>query len=232
MKSPNGKTVASTLAALIFLTACAGAQRSQGNSTLTDDPCDPTKTALAGAAVGLAIGALTGNKKNIATGGLIGSAIGALACIAVNSQSRQTKSAAIVEQEFAKRQGALPTQPQVVSYQTRMDPGGVVKSNTDVRMRTNVEVVRGTAVPVREVKEEIVFYDTQNKEFKRGSKILSEGSGGSYENDWQFKLPPGVTQGNYRVQTLMYLNGQMVAQRDTALQLVMLPDGLHIAQAF
>ena len=82
---------------------------------------------------------------------------------------------------------------------------------------------------MREVREEIVLYDPQRKEFKRGSKVLSQGAGGSYETTWEFKLPSGITQGAYTVQTLMYVNGQMMAQRQTTMQLVMRDGAIQVA---
>ncbi len=220
MKEIRSRAVASSVAVALLLTACAAPQRGGGSSTATSDPCDTTRSAAAGALAGALIGALTGNSRSAAIGAVAGGLIGGLACVAINSQSRQTKSAAVVEQDYTRSRGALPAQPQLVSYQTRVDPTGTIRPNTDVRVKTNVEIVRGYSVPVREVKEEIVLYDTQNKEFKRAAKVLNEGSGGSYETDWQFKLPSGVTQGRYTVQTLMYVNGQVVAQRETTMQLV------------
>ena len=222
------RATAGTAAVALLLSGCAAPQ---GGGTAGGGGCDAARTALVGAGVGLAIGLLSGNAKSAAAGTIMGGAVGALACVAINAQSRQTKTAAVVEQDYAKQRGALPAQPQLVTYQTRVEPSGTIRANSDVRVRTNVEVVRGTAVPVREVKEELVLFDTDNKEFKRGSKVLSSGASGSYETDWEFKLPSGITQGQYRAQTLIYVNGQMVAKRDTTLQLVMLSDSTRLALA-
>jgi uncharacterized protein YcfJ len=234
MTKANTRLVAAAVAGALLLTACAAPQGGRGSAAApaSNDPCsNAVGAAVAGALVGALLGAAAGNSRRAGTGAVVGGLVGALACMAINSQSRQTKSAAVVEQEYANARGALPPQPQLVSYQTRVDPDGAVRPNSDVRVNSSVEVVRGAGVPIQEVKEEIVLYDTNNKEFKRGTKQLSQGSGGSYETSWQFKLPDGVTQGRYRVETLMYVNGQLMAKRDNAVQLVLIGDGSHVVAA-
>lgn len=225
MREIGSRSVVSAVVASLFLSACATTQGGAGSSQASSDPCDPAKTAAVGAMAGALIGAMTGNKRTAATGALAGGLIGALACVAINNSSKQTKTAAAVEQDYTKTRGRLPPQPQLVSYQSRVDPSGTIRPNTDVTVRTNVEVVRGASEPVREVKEEIILYDTQGKEFKRATKVLNQGSSGSYETNWNFKLPSGITQGQYTVQTLVSVNGQIMAQRETRMQLVMLERG-------
>jgi uncharacterized protein YcfJ len=225
MKKIGSQVVCGVVAATLLVSGCATTQGGGTVSSQGSDPCDTAKTAAVGAFAGALIGAATGNRRSAVTGAVAGGLIGALACVAINNSSRQTRTAAAVEQDYTRSKGRLPAQPQLVSYQTRVDPTGSIRANSDVRVKTNVEVVRGANDPIREVKEEIVLYDTDNKEFKRSAKILNQGSGGGYETDWNFKLPSGVTQGQYMVKTFVSVNGQVLAQRETRMQLVMLDTG-------
>ena len=70
-----------------------GGQHPQANTT-DDDPCSVGTTAAAGAAVGALLGALVSGKNGALKGAAIGGGLAAAGCLAINVNSRQTKTAA------------------------------------------------------------------------------------------------------------------------------------------
>jgi len=216
-------TIAAMLAGCATATMQPNGVRQDGSYTqggaqaATDqDPCSVGTSAAAGAAVGALLGALAGGKN----GALKGAAAG---CLAINVNSRQTKTAAQADRDYIRARGALPREPQVVSYTPQLS-ASTVKRGQPFKVTSVVELVNGSAQSVNDVREELVVLDPQGQPFKSGSKALasSNKSGGRFENSFELTLPAGVSQGVYGVKTNLYVNGKLAATRDLRTQLVML----------
>lgn len=207
-----------------LLAGCAmppqnGAAPADATAT-TSDPCSVGTTAVAGAAVGALIGALAGGGKGALIGAAAGGVLGGAGCYAVNVRSRQVRTAAQVDHDYVQKRGALPPQPQLVSYNVQVNNQAV--RGKPFTVNTEVELVNGRYQQIHEVKEQIVLLDPKGQPFKNGTKPLESqnASGGRFENSFELTLPQGVSQGVYPMKTNLYVNGQLVASRDLSTQLV------------
>ena len=189
----------------------------------SDDPCSVGATAAAGAAVGALLGGLISGKSGIVKGAAIGGGLAAAGCLAINVNSRQTKTAAQADRDYIRARGSLPREPQVVSYTPQVS-SQTVKRGQPFKVNSVVELVNGSAQSVNDVREELVVLDPQGQPFKSGSKALASNnsSGGRFENSFELTLPAGVSQGVYGVKTNLYVNGKLAASRDLRTQLVMI----------
>lgn len=188
-----------------------------------DDPCSVGATAAAGAAVGALLGAFVNGKKGALQGAALGGGLAAAGCLAINVNSRQTKTAAQADRDYIRARGALPREPQVVSYTPQVS-AATVKRGQPFKVNSVVELVNGSAQNVKDVREELVVLDPQGQPFKSGSKSLASNNktGGRFENSFELTLPAGVSQGVYGVKTNLYVNGKLAATRDLRTQLVIL----------
>lgn len=213
--------------ASIFLAGCAAPRNGAGpaggdvGSGGGGDPCSVAQSALAGVAVGVLLGAMAGGKKGAAAGGVIGGALGAAACVAVNVQSRQTKTAAQVDQEYRQQQGALPREPVVVSYASQVN-SPTVRKGQPIRVNSIVELTNGTVQPVQSVKEELVVFTPDGTQINPDpkSKNFTSSSGGRFENSFDLNLPANLSQGTYGLKTNLYVNNKLAGTRDLRTQLV------------
>jgi hypothetical protein len=194
-------------------------QQNQQNQQAEQDPCSVGGTAAAGAAVGALLGALLDGKKGAVKGAALGGVVGALGCVAVNSQSRQTKTAAQVDRDYVKTRGALPAEPQVVSYVPQMS-NNVVQRGRPMVIKSTVELVNGSVTPITEVREEMVVYDTHGEQIRSKDKPLVNRTGGRFENSFELSLPQQAPQGVYTIKTNLYVNDKLMARRDMSTQLV------------
>jgi hypothetical protein len=185
----------------------------------SEDPCSVGKSAVAGALVGALIGGLVKGRDGAIKGAVVGGTAGAIGCAAVNSNSRQTKSAAQVDQEYVKARGMLPSEPQLVSYNPKIN-SVVVQRGQPLKINSIVELVNGSTQPVRDVREELVIFDPQGEKVKNGTKSLQINSGGRFENSFEVTLPEGVSQGMYAMKTNLYVNGKLSATRNLQAQFV------------
>lgn len=228
MKEHMNKMVAVTLVAALasgcVTTGTSGTSQGIGQygnqaSTQTDDPCGVGSSALTGAAVGALLGVLVDGRRGALRGAAAGGLVGAIGCVVVNSHSRQTRTAAQVDNDFVRSRGRLPAEPQVVSYQPRLNET-TVQRGKPVKVTSVVELVNGSTTPVREVREELVVFAQDGKQFANGSKPLVNNSGGRFENTFELNLPKDASQGRYTMKTNLYVNGQLSASRDLSTQLV------------
>jgi hypothetical protein len=218
MKTPMKKIVVLTLLTSL-VSGCATTGQSgmsqtqypQGGVAAEQDPCAVGSSAL--------LGALMDGKRGAARGAAAGGIVAALGCVAINSQSRQTRTAAQVDNDFIRTRGRLPAEPQVVSYQPRLN-ASTVQRGKPVVVNSTVELVNGATTPVMQVREELVVFDQDGKQFKSGSKALTNNSGGRFENSFEITLPKDASQGRYALRTNLYVNGKLSASRDLNTQLV------------
>ena len=175
---------------LCLLTGCAvppqnGATPGDASAS-TRDPCSVGTTAVAGAAVGALLGALAGGKKGAVIGAAAGGVIGGVGCYAVNVRSRQVKTAAQSDRDYVATRGALPPEPQVVTYNVLVSDH--VVRGKPFTVNTQVELVNGRYQKINEVDEQIILLDPNGQPFKNGTKPLESknASGGRFENSFEF----------------------------------------------
>lgn len=197
-----------------------------GESDSGGDPCN----VIVGGVIGGVAGALLDRNKR-GRGALIGAAAGAIACVAVNAVSRQTRTAQQVEDDYRRtNRGQLPpNEPVVQAYKVTVNPDAGVQSGEKLQVVSNMTVVRGANQPVNEVKEVLTLTGPDGKS-RTAEKIASERPGsGAYENAFSLTLPKGVAPGTYPVNTQLYVNGKAMAERKQDLRVVARDSGLHFA---
>jgi hypothetical protein len=217
-RAPRTLLIATVTAAL--LAGCASPPGSQDTAAGgTQDPCSVGTGAAAGAAVGALLGAITGDRGTAVRGAVLGGAAGALLCVAVNYQSRQTKSANQADRDYQQVRGHLPPEPQLVAYTPTLAPP-VVQRGRPVKVNSTLELVNGSREPVSSVREEIVVQDPQGQPLRTGSKPFTAAAAGRYENSFEVTLPPSAPQGVYGMKTQVYVNDRLTASRDLQTRLV------------
>jgi hypothetical protein len=191
---------------------------------VAEDPCNVGQSALAGAAIGALFGGVAKGGKGALKGALAGGAIGAVGCLAINANSRQTRTAAQVDQAYIQAHNRLPADPQVVAYTPSI--ASTARRGQPVRVNSTVELVNGSQNKVTEVREELQVFDQSGKQFLGGQKPLTNNSGGRFENSFVMTLPPSASQGTYTMKTTLYVNGKVSATRNLQTQLVMNERGM------
>jgi len=229
VKNTSIKLVAAALISSM-LTACVTPQQGGMNTNAADnrqasqDPCSVGQSAVAGAALGALLGGLVDGKKGLRKGLVAGAAVGALGCLAINANSRQTRTAAQSDHDYIQTRGRLPAQPQVVSYTpSTTSPSG--RRGQPLRVNSVIELVNGAQQPVNEVREELVVFDPQGEPFRNGSKQVTNNTGGRFENTFELVLPDSAPQGVYAMKTNLYVNGKLSATRNLQTQIVVNGDG-------
>lgn len=211
------------LSAAVILAGCANAPRNNANPVTSgagEDPCSVAASALVGAGVGLLLGAMAGGKRGALKGGAIGGAVGAVACVAVNVQSQQTKTAAQVDDDYRRQRGALSSDPSVVTYQSRVNTTSVQRGQP-FRVNSVVELANGSMQQVRSVREELVVLTPDGTPINAPtSKPFAASTAGRFENSFELQLPPGVSQGTYNLKTQLFVNDKPTATRDLRTQVV------------
>ncbi len=223
----NGTTI--TLAVLLGLQGCAntpfGGATSSGGVSDTDGGCNPAAMAL----IGGILGALAGGRHNRGAGAAVGAGVGALACVAWNYRTQQTKTAEQVNQAYRMaNNGQVPTNPRVVTYQVDAAPSTISSGNPMViNSVIGIAQAPGGTPPVVE-QEIVVGYD--GKKVASARKQANAGGGaGEYTTSFTVKLPQGVPQGSYPVYTSLYVNGNRVDGKSTAVQVVFISGGEPVA---
>ena len=215
-------------AAVIAMAALAtGCATGQGGSQTTADVLSGECNPLVTGGIGAAIGAIMGGSKNRGTGAATGAAIGALACMAYNYYTKQTKTAQQVTNEYkAAHKGTLPASATVTRFNAQVAPTSTVQAGKDITVASNIEVVPGTSNPRPNVEQEIALFSPDGQQAGKARKPASQsGGGGAFETSFKFSLPQGVPQGVYPVKSQVYVDGKPVAAADTRFQVVVAPGG-------
>ncbi|HZW12158.1 MAG TPA: hypothetical protein VFF81_03070 [Noviherbaspirillum sp.] len=222
-------------AKLTALTVCVSLALG-GCATPSGAPRDPNASASsecneAGAAVaGALLGALVAGGKNRVRGAALGAGLAALACVAWNANTRQVKTAEQVQREYKTANGGqLPAESRVARYQTTMDSGNRIKPGTQLTVTSNIEVVQGQKDSRPLIEEELHLIRPDGKAITSRKKASEDKGAGGFITTYSMKMPEGIQQGEYPVKTVLFLNGQRVAQRDMTLQVVQQQDGLLVA---
>lgn len=229
---PRFRSTVSACCIAALLAGCATPAGTGDGTSANDNPCAPGTSALVGAAAGALIGGLINGGKGAALGAAAGAATGYLACMAYSVQSTQQKTATQVETEYRKKhKGQLPAAPKVTQYNAMVDRNAIQRG-APFTLASTVEVVDGKNQPVRNVREELMLFTPDGKPIMQDpkSKPFTATSAGRYDNAFTLKLPEGVSQGVYGIQTKLYVNEQHVASRDLQAKVVWVDDQPQIVQ--
>ena len=221
-----GRKSVAAIAAAAMAASCA---TQQGGSAPAADTFSGDCNPLVAGGIGAAIGALAGGSKNRGSGAAAGAAIGALACVAYNYATKQTKTAQQVSDEYkAKNKGTLPVSPAVTRFNVQVAPTAKVQPGNAVNVASNIEVVPGTSNPSPKVEQEIALFSPDGAQAGKARKPASQtgAGGGAFETSFKFSLPQGVPQGVYPVKSQLYVDGKPAAGTDTRFQVVVAPDGM------
>lgn len=130
-----------------------------------------------------------------------------------------------VVEKYKSKFKNLPDDPEVMSYESSLKPGQVVKPGEPVLLVSRVEVVPGKSGGPVLVQEKIAIHDNENPEkiIKSLVKTINETSkrGGAFENEFSFVLPVGMPQGVYPIATAVLLNEKEVNKEQNDMQVVL-----------
>lgn len=213
-------------ASVLLLQACATQQPepalpdfSQIEKTMKAGECNPATAAMIGGALGAIIA-----DENRSRGAAIGAGLGALACVIINAQSKQTRSAADVEGQFrADHGGTLPEQPLVTAYDTAFNAGGSVRAGQEARVSSTITLVSGSRERVRDVVEVLEVFESSDpaKVMLRADKKAEPGMlTGGIQNNFSIRLPEGLAAGTYPARTVLYVNGKAAGENRGALRVL------------
>jgi hypothetical protein len=211
------RSIATVIAAVMCFSGCATSGGTLGGTSSSEDGgCNPAATALLGAIIGAAI-----DKNNRARGAALGGAAGGLSCVAWNYKVNQVKTAEQLNQQFkVSNNGTLPREARVISYSASPQPSSRIAPGNPIVVDSRIGVVDGVDGKKPIVEQEIVVIH-DGKVVSRARKAANLGLGaGEYQTSFQVNLPRGVPQGNYPVQTTVFLNGQPVQRQSLTFQVV------------
>jgi hypothetical protein len=223
------RTIAAATVAAFAFASIAVPSNSIGASAgdMFSGDCNPIVTGV----IGGLLGALVGGRSHRGGGAAIGAGVGALACMAYNYTTSQTKSAQQVETEYkAANNGTLPAAATVTRFNAQVNPNDNVQSGTAVDVKSQIEVVPGTNDPQPKVEQEIALYAPDGKETAKARKPAAQSpGGGGFETNFKFTMPQGVPQGVYPVKSQVYVNNEPAANTETRFQVVIGPQRTIVA---
>lgn len=185
---------------------------------------------MIGAGVGAGLGALIAQAAGLdpAIGAAIGGGAGFLAGAAYDYNTKKTKDAPEVENDYKnEHEGQLPVETIVTRYQTRTDPSSLVRRGGELNFYSEIEIVKGVNSQEQQdqMQEELIIYnDMQGSDpisSKKDVEIDSYQSG-AYETKLAFKFKPSddLEQGRYDYKKILYLNDEPVKESGGEFQVV------------
>ena len=142
----------------------------------------------------------------------------------VDYQSKQVNDEGEVIEKYKLEHGELPNEPQLVAYESSIQPGDVVTARNDISILSTLEVVRSINTRALTIEEKITIFDNEDnsKELKSYIKTVNAetNASGAFENKFTFQLPKGMPQGIYPVRTEILVNGKAYAPVNNQMQLV------------
>lgn len=143
----------------------------------------------------------------------------------IDYKTRNVSDEGKVVEKYKSKFKNLPDNPEVMSYESSLKPGQVVKPGEPVLLVSKVEVVPGKNGGPVLVQEKIAIHDNEDpqKIIKSLVKTVNEASkkGGAFENEFSFTLPVGMPQGVYPVETAVLLNEKESSKEQNDMQVVL-----------
>jgi len=204
----------------LFLAGCATPPGTPG-AAANQDPCDVVQTGVTAAIAGGLIGALIGGRDGAAQGAVIGGLVATVACVSMNAQSRQVRTAAEVDREFVRRNGALQRTPSLISYTPQLSANSVQRGQPLV-VTSTIQLANGSAEQISSVREELTILDPDGNTVRvSGPRDLRAASAGEFSNTFNVTTsPPPAAQGFYTFRTNLFVNDRQMATRDLRVQKV------------
>ncbi|MGX5173333.1 hypothetical protein ACUR5C_04800 [Aliikangiella sp. IMCC44653] len=142
----------------------------------------------------------------------------------VDYKTEQVTNQDKVIEDYKKIHQQLPPEPALVTYESSLKPGEVVKAGSPISIISRLEVVPGTQRKSVEIQEKIVIYDNEDhaKELKSLTKPVNAETKtcGAFKNQFTFKLPKGMPQGIYPIKTYVIIDGKEFEPKQNQMQLV------------
>jgi hypothetical protein len=200
------------------LALCVGLQQpAQAQTSAPTNPCSTVKTAAVGALLGAALGKFTHH--NALKGAALGGAVGALACVTINYQSRRTQSAEQIRQ--TNPQTSNNAQAVVTQYQVQVNPANL-PSGQEVSVTTSMDVLSGTQEPVQNLSVRYTLLDSNGNNQQTFTKSVDsvDAAGGGYQSTVSFTPPQGVPRGIYAVHADLLVNGVSRSSQNASYRII------------
>ena len=187
----------------------------------SQDPCDVVQTGVTAAVAGGIIGGLLGGRDGAARGAVLGGLVATVACVTMNAQSRQVRTAAEVDRDFVRRNGALQRTPTLVSYTPTLAANSVQRGQP-LRVNSTIQLANGSTEQIRSVREVLTILDPEGNTVQvSGAREASAASAGEFSNTFNVNTaPPPAAQGFYTFRTNLFVNDRQMATRDLWVQKV------------
>lgn len=184
-----------------------------------DDGCNAGFFALGGAIAGAL---LSGGSKDTLKNASIGAALAGGACMAMNYQAKQTRTAQQVQGDYKiANKGALPDQAKLVRFDATLAPVAKIAPGGQTALNSEIEVIAGTRDTQSPLIEVEMAMTRPDGKVQTSRKVVNEGQGaGGYQSTFNLKMPKGVPEGEYPLKTTVYLNGKAAGSKNLRLQIV------------
>ena len=142
----------------------------------------------------------------------------------IEHETQQVTNEKEVIDNYKKAHASLPSEPTLISYESSIEPGGVVNVDKDISIVSKLEVVRSLDSQTVDIQERIIIFDNEdnNKEIKSFTKTINQETkrSGAFANEFKFKLPKGMPQGVYPIKTQVIIDGKALPPVENKMQLV------------
>lgn len=205
------KTLVCSLAGALLLSACATPQQgaSAGQSAAGG--------AAVGALAGCALAALAG--RDCAGGAAVGALVGA--AFGWSSYSEKVASGQSVNAQ-ARREGVMIPDHQIALQEYRVQPSASVAraGGEPLQVIGDIKLI-GQSRYVPDVVQSMTLIKANGEnasDTPQIAKVHNVDGAGHYRAVGVYKIPRGMEQGRYTVQSVLFLNGREVARRDISFQ--------------
>jgi hypothetical protein len=142
-------------------------------------------------------------------------------CYLVNSyQAKQTQTAKQVEDDYLRTNQQLPEKTVVTAYKTSLNPATAIRRGQSVSIESQIAVVKGRADPTVKIEEELTVLDSRGQVWGQPVRKAANatGEGGEFSTSFKLAAHEGMSQGVYRLNKKLYVNG-VVMRSDEQLTL-------------
>ncbi len=213
------RSTGTVVAIAIALGGCATPQQGgggvQGAGSDVAQVCNPWVVGLGAAAV---CGLVAKGNDRVRAGAAC-AAVALTACYLANSyKAEQIRTAKQVEEEYLKRNRALPAAPTIAAYKGQVDPRTAVSVGQEVKVTSTIVALPGRNDKSVRVEEELKIIDAQGEVWGKPVRKAANASGEAGEFQTSFTIPirSGWSQGVYTVQRTLYVNGVAAGAPDSS----------------
>lgn len=219
MKHPVKKIVVTALALQLLLSGCAapggsgGQSGNGGNSAGQNTAAGAAVGAVAGCALAAAFG------KKCADGAAIGAVLGA--AIGWSSSSEKVASAQTVNAQARSEGVAVPANEiRLRDYQLWTSSSVAQPGGAPLQVVGDIRLI-GQSRRVPEVMQSMTLFKANGEKLSdkpQIARVEKVDGAGQYKAVGVYKIPRGMEQGRYTVQSVLFIDGNEVARRNTGFQ--------------